>query len=61
METRTVQERILYNRLLARTAVGKASVSGLTTSFNDSLMNLKKRMMNIMRAGKILSKGVGTS
>lgn len=53
METRTVQERILYNRLLARTAVGKASVSGLTTSFNDSLMNLKKRMMNIMRAGEM--------
>ena len=53
METRTVQERILYNRLLARTAVGKTSVSGLTTSFNDSLMNLKKRMMNIMRAGEM--------
>ena len=53
METRTVQERILYNRLLARTAVGKASVSGLTTSFNDSLMNLKKRMLNIMRAGEM--------
>lgn len=53
METRTVQERILYNRLLARTAVGKNSVSGLTTSFNDSLMNLKKRMMNIMRAGEM--------
>lgn len=53
METRTVQERILYNRLLARTAVGKTSVSGLTTSFNDSLMNLKKRMVNIMRAGEM--------
>lgn len=53
METRTVQERILYNRLLARTAVGKNSVSGLTTSFNDSLMNLKKRMVNIMRAGEM--------
>ena len=53
METRTVQERILYNRLLARTAVGKNSVSGLTTSFNDSLMNLKKRMMKIMRAGEM--------
>jgi len=44
METRTVQERMLYNRLLARTAVGMRSVSGITTSFNDSLLNLKKRM-----------------
>lgn len=51
METRTVSERMVYNRLLAKTAVGRNVPPGVTTAFNDSLLNLKKRMVNIMRAG----------
>lgn len=53
MRDRSVSDRMLYNRLLAKTAAGKTSSAGITTSFNDSLSGLKKRMVNIMRAGKL--------
>ncbi len=61
MERRAVQERMLYNRLLAKTAAGKTSAPGITTGFSDSLRNLKKRMANIMRAGTMKKGNVVTA
>lgn len=46
------EERMQYNYLLAQTAVRSRSFYGLSTGFNGNLANLKKRMVNIMKAGK---------
>ena len=46
-------ERMQYNYLLAQTAVQRRNFYGLSTGFNGSLADLKKRMVNIMRAGKL--------
>ena len=46
-------ERMQYNYLLAQTAAQRRNFYGLSTGFNGSLADLKKRMVNIMRAGKL--------
>lgn len=53
MQGRTVSEKLIYSRLLAKTAAGKKTVQGIFTGLNDSLVTLKKRMANIMRAGRM--------
>lgn len=53
MQSRTVSEKLIYSRLLAKTAAGKKSVQGIFTGLNDSLITLKKRMVNIMCAGRL--------
>lgn len=53
MRNRTVSEKMTYSRLLAKTASGKKYEKGVSTSLNDSLAALKKRMVNIMRAGRL--------
>ncbi len=52
MKDGTHEERMQYNYLLAQTAVRSRSFYGLSTGFNGDLANLKKRMVNIMKAGK---------
>ena len=47
------EERMQYNYLLAQTAAQRRNFYGLSTGFNGSLADLKKRMVNIMRAGKL--------
>ncbi|MBS4968508.1 MAG: hypothetical protein KHZ73_06590 [Lachnospiraceae bacterium] len=46
-------ERMQYNYLLAQTAAQRRNFYGLSTGFNGNLADLKKRMVNIMRAGKL--------
>ena len=47
------EERMQYNYLLAQTAAQRRNFYGLSTGFNGSLADLKKRMVNIMRAGNL--------
>lgn len=47
------EERMQYNYLLAQTAAQRRNFYGLSTGFNGSLADIKKRMVNIMRAGKL--------
>ena len=47
------EERMQYNYLLAQTAAQRRNFYGLSTGFNGSLSDLKKRMVNIMRAGNL--------
>lgn len=47
------EERMQYNYLLAQTAAQRRNFYGLSSGFNGSLADLKKRMVNIMRAGKL--------
>lgn len=47
------EERMQYNYLLAQTAAQRRNFYGLSSGFNGSLADLKKRMVNIMRAGNL--------
>ena len=47
------EERMQYNYLLVQTAAQRRNFYGLSTEFRGSLADLKKRMVNIMRAGTL--------
>ncbi|MCA5959502.1 M56 family metallopeptidase [Blautia sp. RD014234] len=53
MKGRNREDKLRYNQLLLKTAaLGRPSYE-LSTSLNDGLLTFKKRMVNIMKAGKM--------
>lgn len=53
MKGRNQEDKLRYNQLILKTAaLGRPSYE-LSTSLNDGLLTFKKRMVNIMKAGKM--------
>lgn len=57
MKGRNHEDKLRYNQLLLKTAALGRHPYELSTSLNDGLLTFKKRMVNIMKAGK-MKKGI---